>query len=80
MIVRRCTPEELPDVAVNVSVGAAVRRERQRRGVTQAALARAIGVTRTCVAHREAGRARWPVPDLIRVGHALQVSWEAFNR
>lgn len=78
--VKRCTRDELPDIAVNVSIGTAVRRIREARGVTQAALARAIGVSRTCVAHREAGRARWPVPDLVRVGHALGVALAEFDR
>lgn len=78
--VRTCTPEQLPDVAVNVSIGAAVRREREKRRLTQLALANAIGVTRSCVAHREAGRAPWPLPDLVRTAHVLGVELADFDR
>jgi transcriptional regulator with XRE-family HTH domain len=56
------------------SQGARIRTARQARGMTQEALAHAVGVTRSAVAQWETGRAGQVGANLARLGAVLGVS------
>ncbi|MCW3477670.1 helix-turn-helix domain-containing protein [Rhodovastum sp. RN2-1] len=56
--------------------GARIRAARQARGMTQEALARAVGVTRSAVAQWETDRSGQVGGNLARVAHALGVAAE----
>lgn len=59
-----------------VDVGTVVRAMRARRGMTQADLARRVGMTQSAVAHWEAGDAVPPAATLHAVGFALGATVE----
>ena len=59
-----------------VEVGAVVRAMRARRGLTQADLARRVGLTQSAVAHWEAGDAVPPADTLHAIGFALGATVE----
>ena len=57
-------------------VGARIREARQAMGLSQEALARAIGVSRSAVAQWETGRAGQVRANLARIASTLAVSME----
>ena len=54
-------------------VGAAIRRYREARGMTQAQLASAVGLLRTSVVNLEAGRQRAPLHTLFPICAVLGI-------
>jgi transcriptional regulator with XRE-family HTH domain len=65
-------PADLADL--NRRFGEAVRAQRVRAGITQAALAQAIGLERTSVTNIESGIQTVTVPTLVKLCRALRVS------
>lgn len=57
-------------------IGKAIRSYRDKRGVTQADLAKATGLTRTSIVNIEQGRQRFMVHTLLDVARALRVGPE----
>lgn len=60
----------------SVAIGERIRAARQQRGLTQEALAEAVGVTRSAVAQWETGRAGQITGNLTRIAAVLEVSVE----
>jgi predicted XRE-type DNA-binding protein len=60
------SPEEARFVELKLALAAGVRRFRERRGLTQAALARQLGSSQSRVAKMEAGEASVSVDLMIR--------------
>src|SRR5438045_4615671 len=54
-------------------IGAAIRRHREARGMTQAQLASAIGLLRTSIVNLEAGRQRVPLHTLYPICAVLGI-------
>jgi transcriptional regulator with XRE-family HTH domain len=68
---------ETPDV-VDVHVGARVRAERVRRGLSQTELGQAIGVTFQQIQKYERGANRISASMLVRIARAVDVAIEDF--
>lgn len=58
-------------------VGDNVRHAREQRGITQAELAAAVGLTRGSVTNVEAGNQRTPLRTLLAIAQALDVPFAA---
>lgn len=64
------------DPAACARLGSALAAERERKGLTQAALARACGLDRSHVSLIERGRREPRIGTVARLAGALGVSWE----
>jgi len=68
----RAEPERVVgSAAVAAAIGAAISRHRRARGMSQAALAEAVGCDPSAVARWEAGTRTPTAPRLVRVARAL---------
>ena len=66
-------PRDEPGGVLYWTIGAAVRRARDRAGLTQEDVAKRVGFKRTSLANIESGRQRLPIATLYDLADALGV-------
>jgi transcriptional regulator with XRE-family HTH domain len=64
---------EIDQTTLYQHIGAAIRRKRDARGMTQAQLATAVGLLRTSIVNLEAGRQRAPLHTLYPICAVLGI-------
>lgn len=72
------TTQAAPTGPAAVAVGANVRAEMARRGISQAALADHLGLTQASISKRLTGRVAFDVNELTRTAEFLDVHITAF--